>query len=344
MTPAHDADDDRGRLLDLINANWTTQAIGVAAALDLPRRLGALPQRSEALAAAARLHEPSLKRLLQALASLGLCAQRDDGCFALTPLGALLHPDTPHSLHAWARLRAVQWPAWGDLRTSVESGEGWRKRQLGHDDFNHLDGDAQAAALFHRAMSDLTRRIAAAVVRAIEFAGDERIVDVGGSSGELLAAIVAAHPAMRGVVFDLAHARAGAVALIAAAGLEERCEFVAGSFFDDALPSGADVYLLKSVLHNWDDERATSILRRCAEAMKPLARLLIVERVAPERWSDCAEHRAVAASDLNMLVALSGRERTAAEFRALLDRCRLDFAQIVPTGAEFSVIEAKRRG
>ena len=233
---------------------------------------------------------------------------------------------------------------WGELEASVRSGEGYRKRRLGHDDFSHLDGDAQTAVLFHRAMVDLTRRIAEQVVRAIALRGDERIVDVGGGSGELLATLLATHPATSGIVFDLPHACAGAIEQIAVAGLSHRGEFVAGSFFDDALPSDADIYLLKSVLHNWDDERATSILRRCAEAMKPLARLLIVERVAPERWSDRAEHRAVAASDLNMLVALSGRERTAAEFRALLDRCGLDFAQIVPTGAEFSVIEAKRRG
>lgn len=332
------ADDDHARLLFMINANWMTQAIGTAVALGLPELLTQIPRESSVLAASTGCHEPSLRRLLHALASLGLCSQREGG-FAITALGARLHPEATDSLNAWARYRAVRWPAWGELEQSVRSGESWRKRRAGANDFSGFDGDPSAAALLHRAIGNLTRSIATHVARAGGFDGNERIVDVGGGAGALVAAILAAHPAMRGVVVDLEHARPGAVEQFASAGIDGRCEFVASSFFE-AVPSGGDVYLLKSVLHNWDDERAELILRRCRDAMSSHARLLVVERIAPENWSVSAEHQSIAASDLNMLVMLSGRERSETEFRALLDTSALSFTRTVPIANEYAIIEA----
>lgn len=333
------AADDGARLLAMINANWMTQAIGAFATLGLPAQLAGGPQDGAALAAATASDLRALERLLRAAATLGLCRLLDDGRFELTPRGALLDPTAAGSLHHWARLRTARWNAWDDLASTVRTGAGPRKRATGRDDFAYLDADAHAAGIFNAAMRDLTRRVAAGVLQQVHFRGDETLVDVGGGSGELLVAIAAAHPAMRGVVFDLAHARTSAEQAFDGAGLGERCRFVAGSFFEP-WPVRGDVFLLKSVLHNWDDERARTILASCRQAMAAGSRLLVVERLAPERWLDCDEHRAVAASDLNMLVGLSGRERSGAQLSALLGHSGLTVTRTVAAALGFSVVEA----
>ena len=271
------------------------------------------------LADAAQCHAPSLRRLLRALATLELCREDDDGRFELTPLGALLRPDHEQSLQAWALLSgSAAWTVrWGELDQSVRSGTSHRRRTTGSDGFDHLHGDAGAAALFNRAMVEVTRRVARDVLRLIDFSAARCIVDVGGGHGELLAAVLRAHPAASGVLFDLPHAIDGASAALARSGVAERCDCVAGSFFD-SVPAGGDAYLLKSVLHNWDNERCAAILRRCREAMSPRARLYVVERVVPLFLGTSPRDQRIARSDLNMLVALAGRERSEAEFGALL--------------------------
>jgi hypothetical protein len=332
---------ERARLLELIDACWTTQAIGSAAALGLPSLLANTPQRSDALARACGFHAPSLQRLLRALASLGIVIERDDGAFELTERGALLRPDCPDSLDAWARLRvsALQWPAWGELALTVQTGSSHRMRAFGRNDFHHLDAHTRNAELFHRAIAGLTATHSS-LLEQFEFRKEERIViDVGGGCGRLLAQVLLAEPHLRGIVFDLEHAHAPAVEQLAASGLGSRSEFVAGSFFENELPAG-DVYLLKNVLHNWDDERSLVILERCRAAMHARSRLLVVEHIAPERMSDGPWHRTIAASDLNMLLVLSGRERTESEFRALLEAAALRATRVVAGMGQFSLIEA----
>jgi orsellinic acid C2-O-methyltransferase len=276
--------DARERLLALINAAWSTHAIHAACALGLPVLMAGGVCTVAQLADAAHCHALSLRRLLRALATLDLCREADDGRFELTPLGALLQPDHEQSLQAWARLSgSAAWAVrWGELDQSVRSGSSHRRRTTGSDGFDHLHGDAGAAALFNRAMVEVTRRAARDVLHLVDFSDARFIIDVGGGHGELLAAILHAHPKARGVLFDLPHAIDGAAVALARSGVGARCDGVAGSFFD-SVPTGGDAYLLKSVLHNWDDERCAAILRRCREAMSPRARLYIVERVLPER-------------------------------------------------------------
>ena len=331
--------EERSTVLTLINGCWTTQAIAAAAELGIAAQLARSPQDAASLAEAMHSHEPSLLRLMRALTSLGLCSQRADGCFELTPLGSWLDPDAADSLHAWARMRSLRWAEWGDLAQSVRTGECHQKRHGGSDDFSRYDGSAHAR-LFHDAMVKLTRRVAAGVAEAVAFAGDDVLVDVGGGSGEMLATLVGAHPSMSGIVLDLAHARDGAEEHLGRAGLGGRCRFVTGSFFEP-LPDAGTVYILKSVLHNWDDDRAGRILARCRVAMKARARLLVVERLRPETWADSERHRACAASDLNMLVTLSGRERAEAEFRSLLEASGFRMARVHPVGADFHVLECQ---
>jgi hypothetical protein len=236
-------------------------------------------------------------------------------------------------------LRSARWAEREELEFSVRTGRPCRNNAPGADNFSALPEDPAVAAVFHQAMVCVTRRVAMQVLQAIEFAATETVVDVGGGSGEFATALLNAHPGMQAIVFDLEHARDGALLQFEQASVAGRCRFVAGSFFD-TIPAGGDTYLLKSVLHNWDDERAACILARCRAVLGRRARLLIVERILPQQWGASAAHRSVAASDLRMLVGLSGRERSLPEFQALLAAGHLRLNRAIPTAGEFQVIEA----
>ena len=332
----------RMRLLQMVNASWMTQAIAVAVQLRLPELLADGPVPAGQLARSIDCDLPSLLRLLRALTSLELMAEDPEGAFGLTELGRQLRPDVDGSLAAWATLCGTRlWTNWSRLLDSVRTGLSARQLADGVNGFEHLDDDPEAARLFNRAMVDLTRPIAKAAVAAVDFTGVRKVVDVGGGAGALLATILAAHPGMRGVLFDLAHARGMAAEVIAAAGVFDRCELATGSFFDE-IPPGADAYLLKSVLHDWDDERCATILVNCRNAMPRNARLFVFERMMPRSLSSSAVDRQCARSDLNMLVGPGGRERTEAAYRAMLQAAGLKTVRVEPLTDGFGVMEAAR--
>jgi hypothetical protein len=331
---------ERARLLDLVNASWTTQTIRTACVLRIPELLASGVCGAEQIAANTGCHAPSVQRLLRALVTLGLCTEDGRGHCALTARGELLHEDHAQSVHAWALLAGGPiWQRWGELDLSVRSGISHRSRHGGDDGFGDLAGSPSAAAQFHRAMVEMTRAIAGFVARAIERDRVQRVVDVGGGNGELLAQVLAAHPPLHGVLLDLPHGLEGATAVLEAAGVAARCVRVAGSFFD-AVPAGGDLYLLKSVLHNWDDARCVQILRRCRAAMAPQGLVWVIERVMAERVGTSAQDRAVARSDLNMLVALSGRERTAREYAALFREAGFAMQAGAGDAGEFRILRA----
>ena len=328
------------RLQGIIVANWMSQATYVAVQLRIPDLLAEGPRTSAELATASGSHAPSLYRLLRALSTLEICQEREDGAFELTPMGALLRSDAPNSLRSWTIfVGGPQWPVWGHLLHSVKTGETAWKHLSGTKDFQHLTLDADLAALFNQAMVELTRLVAQDVARIYSFAGMKRIMDVGGGSGELLAAILQANPEARGVLFDMGHARAAGQRHLEALGLAERCELVTGSFFE-ALPGPEDAILLKSILHDWGDDQSRAILENCRRALAGGGKLLIIERLMPERLDPSPAHRAVVRSDLNMLVGPGGRERTMAEFRALLASAALRVSRVIPTASSFVIIEA----
>ncbi len=336
-----DAPDERETLLELIGAGWTTQVIRAACLLRIPESVAGGARTVEQIAAATGLHGPSLRRLMRALVTLAICREEGDGSYGLTPRGVLLQEHAANSLRAWALL--VGGPIAErtlELEQTVRTGTSFRVRHAGRNDFAHLGADPQAAALFHRAMTEITRHVGAVLVDTIDLRDARRIVDVGGGTGALLAAILPLYPSARGVLFDLPHAVDAAAAPLHAAGIADRCECVAGSFFD-GVPEGGDCYLLKSVLHNWDDARCAQILASCRTAMAPGARVLVIERVLADRAGCTSRDRAAARSDLNMLLALSGRERNEAEFRALFDGAGLELVGIVPMRGEYSVLEAR---
>jgi orsellinic acid C2-O-methyltransferase len=320
------------RLLAMINSNWITQALSVAAQLGLPDLLANGPQTSAHLAQAAGVHAPALHRLLRALVTLEIVREREDGDFELLPMGALLRSDAATSLRAWAIFAGqYQWQEWGHLLDSVKTGESARQRLPGT--------EGPRPAVFNQAMVELTRLIVPAVVHAYDFTGCKRIIDVGGGHGELLVAILTAYPEACGVLFDRPHVIEQSRQQLARAALTHRCACMAGDFFE-AVPDGGDAYVLKSILHNWSDERSTRILDNCRRVMPAGAKLLLVERIMPERFGVSAADREHARGDLNMLIVNAAKERTAADYRALLASAGFHLTKIVPVGGEFSIMEA----
>ena len=331
----------REAVLSLINGAWATQAIGVACELGIPDLLAAAPRDAAAMAAETRADADATRRLLLALVTLGICEELADGRFTLAAGGEWLRRGGDDSLDAWARLSATRlWGNWAGLADSVRTGRSTRSRVQASEDFTHLDANPEGAEMFNAAMLAYTRPVARAAASSLDWSGVDLLVDVGGGLGELAAAVLVAHPTMRGIVYDLRHAAAAAARHLVRAGVSARCEFVTGSFFE-SVPA-ADACVLKSVMHNWDDERAGVILARCAEALRPGGRVVLLERVLPERPAGSPEDREHARSDLNMLVGCDGRERTEAQLRALLGAAGLAWRGATPLVHGFSALEARR--
>lgn len=320
---------------------WIPQAIHAAAELSIADELASSPKDGNELAKTIGADPDATRRLLRALRLLGLVTEAADGTFTLTALGEPLRADAPDSVRSWALLmggRSV-WEAWGRLTECVRTGaDAWRLD--GASTFQVMDDRSDESAIFNQAMLELTRRAAPGIASAYDFSQFRTVVDVGGGYGTLLAAVLDAYPSTSGVVFDLPHAREGAEQLIAERGLSGRAEFAGGDFFA-SVPQGADAYLIKSVIHDWDDERGLAILRNCRTAMAEGGRVLVVEPLAPERehLGESPADAILIASDLNMLVNTGGRERTEAEFRALFAGAGLRLERILPAPGTMPLME-----
>jgi len=330
-------------LLHLMTGYRAMQALYVAARLGIADLLKDGARGSEELARATGADARALHRLLRALASLGVFGEDADGRFAPSELGALLRSDVPGSLRAAAIFFGDErnWHAWGKLERSVMSGEPVRGPRGTQAFLEESARDPEGAALFNAAMTSLTSAFDAAVTAAYDFSRLGTLVDVGGGQGALISSILAANPALRGILFDIPPVIESARGRIGEAGLAGRCELVAGDFFA-SVPAGGDAYVLKWVIHDWDDEHSVAILGSCRRAMARDGRLLLVERVVPERVDQSADTQGIVLGDLNMLLWTGGRERTAAEYRALLASAGFTLARIVPTATQLSIIEGAR--
>ncbi len=329
-------------LRQLAFAMRASRALYAAAQLGIADILAAGPMASDEVAAKAGTDAPTLRRLLRALVALGVFDEEAPDRFRLNAAGELLRRDVPGSQRAGILFLAgdLRWQLWSDMLESVRTGRAAVERIFGKNAFERHAENAEEAELFNQAMAAFSAALSSPVIAAYDFSSFQSIADIGGGTGRLLADILAANPKAQGVLFDLPNVLAAAPPLLEASGVAGRCELVAGDFFA-GVPAGADAYLLKHVLHDWDDARATAILANCRRAMAPAARLLIVERVMPER---AEAGRAVEAYllDLEMLVITpGGRERTEAEFGALLSAAGLAITRIVPTTSPVSVIEAR---
>ncbi len=332
-------------LLRMLGGYRVSEAIYVAVKLGLADLLGDGSRSSGELAKATATHAPSLDRFMRFLASLGVFAEEEDGRFALTPVGACLRAGVPGSFRAAVLFLAGPTPIhrmWSDLLYSVQTGEPAFDHLFGAGPFEYFARHPDDSAIFNEAMASMTAQIAAAVPSAYDFSSFRTIVDVGGGFGVLLAAILRANPSLRGILFEAPPAVEGAKMHIEAAGLAARCEVVGGDFFE-AVPDGADACILKSVIHDWDDERSLAILKNCHRALSPGGKLLLVEVLLPERIEPSPINQFVAELDLNMLLGPGGRERTQAEFAALFAAAGFKLTRIFPLEATLAkLIEAVR--
>lgn len=333
---------DQARLLELIWGYMTSDLVDVATRLRIPDHIGTREVGSGELAEETGTHAPSLLRLLRALAALGLLEEPRADTFRLTPMGARLRADAPDSLYSFARQgTGVFRRAWEELEHSIRTGEPAFDRMFGKDFFGHLASEPELSSTFTASMRQATRSVAAALAAHHDFSRYGTVVDVGGADGSLLAAVLREHPKTRGVVFDSAEGAANAPDTVRAAGVEERCRVETGDFFR-AVPEGGDLYLLKSILHDWNDERCVDILRACRRAVPEHGRLLVVEVLMPPRAASDV-HPLTYLSDLYMFVTMGGKERTEREYAELFEAAGFTTAGVESpaTLAPFSLIEAE---
>jgi SAM-dependent methyltransferase len=329
------------RLLQLILGMFTSRAVGVAAELGVADVLKDGPLAIEELSARTGAAPDGLYRMLRALAAVGVFELQADRRIANTQLSALLRTDVPGSLRAdalWFN-DASGWMAWGRLDHSVRTGKPAFDEVFGTDCFAWLESQPASLAVFQQTMTGLSLASGSAVAEAYDFSSIRKLVDVGGGHGTLLALLLERYPDLSAILLDRPQVIESAREVLAAPRRGAAIEAVAGDFLQ-SVPAGADAYLLKLILHDWDDEHCVRILSNCRRAMAPGGRVLIVESVL----SEGPESAVTKLIDLEMLVMThGGRERTEQEYASLLERAGLEFARLVPTQSPASVIEAFAR-
>jgi hypothetical protein len=324
-------------LLRLVNGYQLSQAIHVAATLNLADHIGSSTRSSDELASLTRAHPQSLYRLLRALAAAGVLHEGDDRTFSLTDMGECLRSESVTPVGGWAAFigRPNVWQAWGHLLHSVRTGENAYQDLHGQSVWQFRADHPEENAIFDRAMTSNSRAAIDEAIAAYDFGQFGHVADIGGGQGRLIAGILLTHPNLRGTLFDQPHVVAKAGDVLAAGGVADRCNVVAGNFFD-AVPEGADAYIMRAVIHDWDDEKSLAILRTCRRAMRHGARLLLLERVVEPPNKGLITKL----SDLNMLIAPGGQERSYDEYAALCQQTSFEPRGVVRAGAQFQIIEA----
>lgn len=325
------------QLIQMGTAGAVANVAHIAARLGLADRLADGPKSATELADPLALHAPSLHRLMRTMASLGLLTEVGGQRFTLTGLGEALKSDAPGSARSTLLMTGSSWVGSGfaNLLHSLQTGGTGFEKAQGMPFFDYLAQHPEAASVFSEAMVGLHGAEPPAVAEAYDFSTFKTVVDVGGASGNMLAAILARHPGPRGVLFDRPHVVVDAEKLLKANGVSDRVTVEAGDFFR-LVPSGGDVYILSHILHDWNDDQCLAILGHCRKAMKPDGRLLIVEMVLPP--GDAPHPGKIL--DMVMLVLIGGQERTEAEYSRLLDRTGFRLSRVVTTQSPVSVIEA----
>jgi hypothetical protein len=325
------------QLIQMGTAYWMSKVLHAAARLGLADQLAAGPKSAAELAGPTRTHAPTLHRFMRTLASLGVLTERSAQRFALTPLGEALKSGAPGSARASLLTLGAPWfvAAFENLDHSLETGDPGFEKAEGMPVFDYLGQHPEDASLFSETMVGFHGAEPAAVAAAYDFSPFETVVDVGGATGNMLAAILTRHAGPRGVLFDMPHVVGDAPPLLRKHGVEQRVTIESGSFFE-TVPAGGDVYLLSHVIHDWNEEKCLTILGHCRKAMKPDGRLLIVEMVLP---AGDAPHPGKML-DMVMLVLPGGQERTEAEYEPLLNKAGFRLVRVVPTESAVSVVEA----
>ena len=332
-----EATDTHARMWRLVVAFRISRIIGVAVELGIPGFLARHPHTSAQLAADTGTHEPSLRRMLRAMVAMEVLEEDQEGRFSLTPLGHELRADR---LGPFARFMdgPIDWESWQHLDHSIRTGERAFDHVHGMRNWEYYAAHPDDGVIFDAAMRSMTEPVSKSVASTYDFSRAGRFVDAGGGDGTMLIAILAQHPHLTGVLFDRPSVVERARKRIAEARLGDRAELVGGSFFEE-VPSGADVYLMKSIIHDWNDAESVTIMRRCrAAAGTSNAPLLLVERPLSERIGP--EDMDAVLSDLNMLVNPGGRERTDGEYSQLLQQADYRLSRTIPIGFGFQILEA----
>jgi len=326
-------------MMGLVTGYWVSKMIRVAAKLGIADLLAGGPRSATDLAAATGVHADRLYRVLRTLASQGVFVEDEDGRFDLTPLAATLRRDVPGSVHGFAVmiLEDANWEAWRELGWAVETGGVAFQKAVGMAPWEYLAAHPEDGQMFGEAMTSLSASQNPAIVEAYDFTGIGRLVDVGGGHGSLLAMILTAHPEMRGVLFDVPATieNARRDRHINTAAVAGRVDSVAGDFFD-LLPTDADCYLMKYILHDWNDDDALRILQSVRRVATPGTKLLIVDAVVPP--GNVANNAKM--MDVNMMVIMGGLERTEPQFRDLLANAGFLLKRVIATECPLSIVEA----
>jgi len=323
-------------LNQMIGGYWVTQAIYVAAELGVADCLTTGARAVEEVAEQTGANAGALYRVLRALSSVGIFQEDGDRRFSLTPLAERLRSDVPGSQRSFAIMNGAElYQSWGNLIHTVKKGEEAFRETYGATFFEYMTDRPDRHAIYDEAMNGIHGPETEPMLDAYNFSPFGTVVDVGGGNGATLAGILNRHPSVRGILFDLPGVADRARTLLASAGFNGRCEVVGGSFFS-SVPA-ADAYVLRHVIHDWQDEECITILRNCRNAMNPDGRVLVVENVIPNgntpsfgKWLDL------------MMLVVGGRERTEKQYRELFAQSGLRLNRIVPTAHEVSVIEGVR--
>jgi hypothetical protein len=329
------------RFHTMLTGAWVTASMYAATVLGIPDLLAGGPRSVEDLAAATRAKPDPLRRLLRALAAQGVFSEREDGRFGATELSTFLCEGVPGSSRAFMLMYGGDafWSSWGRMLHSIRTGRTAYSEVHGAEIFEHMQDNPEQAAIFNQAMTQGSARLADEIVASYDFSPFDTIVDVGGGQGWLLSAILAATPTARGILYDLPQVVDSARPVVAERGMATRCELVTGSFFE-AVPPGGDAYIMKWIIHDWDDAHATKILQNVRAVIPPDGRLIVFDRVLPTRITEGDPVTQMGTlMDLNMLVNVSGRERTEAEFRTLLGGAGFRLAAARSTASGLGIVE-----
>ena len=327
-------------VIQLLTAAWSTQSVAAAVKLGIPDLLAGGALTSDEVAAKTAAHAGATYRLMRGLASLGVLERRADGRFANTAVGERLRTGAPGGLSDLfiAETDHVHWQSWERLVDAVKTGLPRPKDVFGLAAFEYYGKHVDEGEQFGRAMESVSNFAAASVLEAYDFSEVRTIMDLGGGNGSMALLILRHHPEMKGKVCDLPYIESQAKLGIQAAGAGHRCQFEATDFFR-SVPKGADLHVLKFILHDWNDEECVQILRNCRESLAPGGRVLLVEMLVPEE----IRPEFVMLMDLNMLVMTGGRERTAKEFEKVLNDAGFEMTRVIPTKSPFSLVEARPR-
>jgi len=333
-------DDPRDRLYWMISGFRTTQLVRTAALLGVCDQLAEGPLTAAEVASRVEADSDIVHRILRALTAFGVFVESPDGRFTNGALGDLLRKDDPGGLRnvALGLTGDLWYDAWGKLLRGTREGRTPFELAHGGKSFWQLmESDPDVKAEFNRFMVTQTEAFAPQLLAAFDFSGLTKVLDVGGGNGALVGSVLAAHPSLQGTILDLETGLQGADKYLAGRGVRERCELVTGNFFE-SVPEHHDAYLMRYVLHDWDDGRAAEILATCRRSMRPGAWLLVIDQLLPRTASERVEDRFALTLDLHMYVLFGARERTEENLRGLLAGAGFEVERVVPTRPAATIV------